>query len=174
MSSAVLSSFSLRFQLYLHQQYVNFSGTYMETSMTNRSTSHVLRRTSRFFQTPLALGNLLPDAARVFAGASECTCGIGGELRFLRELMYRRHKLWSCWYLSTGIWESWRAAGTAAQLCVNLVLYSHHCDSWCHISTRHIVHHIHLYYSHKIHSIIISIVLFKSFYTYTYSQSGQR
>jgi hypothetical protein len=91
----------------------------METSMTLHSTSHVLLSICRCIQTPLALCYLLQDTARAFGGFSEWTFSIGGRVRFVRELMYRRHKLWSSWDLSTGIWETWRAAETAAQLCVN-------------------------------------------------------
>lgn len=77
--------------------------------------------------------------------------------------------------VESGLYENWctggtnsGAAETSAQVSGRLggqlrlllssvwtlVLYSHYCGSWCHISTRHIVHHIHLYYSHKIYYII--------------------
>jgi len=56
----------------------------------------------------------------------------------------------------------------------DLVPYSQPSSSYDSISTRHVVYHIRLCYSHKINYLIIWHALFKYLYIYIYGQSGHR
>ena len=52
------------------------------------------------------------------------------------------------------------------------MLYSHTSGSSGSITTRHFINHIVLCYSHKIHNIIIWLVLFKCLKIYSYGDTG--
>ena len=105
------------FHVVKHQQNVNRSGSNTQSSQTLRVTSPVLPSTSRCFQTPLELSNVLSDSARAFSGAPESTCSYGGAFRKLRDLTYRIVKFQSSWDLCADLREASRAAQTTAQHC---------------------------------------------------------
>ena len=113
-------SFEIASQWTPDQPNVNWSGSNTQSSQTLRATSPVLLGTSRCSQTPLELSKVLSDFARAFSGAHESTCSYGGAFRMLRDLTYRIVKFWSFWDLCADLWETSRAAETAAQLCGRL------------------------------------------------------
>jgi len=103
------------FQARQHQQNVNRSGSNTQYSQTLRSASPVFLSTSRFSQTPLELSNVHSYSARAFTGAPESTHSWGSAFMMLPDLSYRIVKVWSSWGLCGGLWQTSRAAKTAAQ-----------------------------------------------------------
>jgi len=103
-----------------HQQNVQLYKHHISTSQTVRLISQVLLSNYKSSQAPLQLCKLIPDAAGAFAGAPQTTCGLGGAMKTLRYSTYRIVKYWSHWVISTGLWETLRAAQSSAQVCRKL------------------------------------------------------
>jgi len=96
-------------KLNLHQQYVNRSGSHIQTSQTLRSPPPVLLNNSICSQAPLKICKVLSDSAGAFSGAPESTCSYRGAVRMPRYLTYRIVTSWSSWDLCAGLQEtSWR------------------------------------------------------------------
>ena len=151
-----------------HQQNLNQSSTITPSSQTLRVTSPVLLSTSRCSQTPLELSKVISYSERAFSGAPESTSNYGGAFRMLWEFANRIVEFFSSWDLRADLWETSREAKTTAPLGRRLgaVIWQqwflHYHKAFC------------LCYSHKICYSIIRHALFKSFYIYTYGQSGRK
>ena len=107
----------------IHQQNVNQSGSYTQTSQILRLPSPVPLSTSRCSQAPLELCKVLSDSARALSGASESTCSYGCAFRTQWDWTNSIVKFWSRWDLSTGLWETWRA--TPGKTCISKMELCH-------------------------------------------------
>jgi len=116
------------------------------------------------------------------------TCSYGWAFRMLQNLTYRILKFWNRWNLGADPQETTGVAETSAQVsrrlreklrhlhssAGDLVPHSYSKSFWSSITTRHFVYHICLSCSFQIRYIIIWDLFSKSFYMYTYGESGGR
>ena len=101
----------------LHQQTVNWSGSYLQTSQTLQLTSPVILMPPWCSQSLLNLRKLLSESTREFSGDPKSTCHYGGAFRMFWDLTHMVFEFWNSWDPFARQCETSRAAAISAHLC---------------------------------------------------------